>query len=181
MQLSGSVPNRSAIKDELDARFRASLLAYFMRRTGNAQEAEDLTQETFVRLIGSNTFETAAEANAFVFRVASNLLRDRARSTTRLRRFPTLPIDAMSGDQFEPRLVEDIDPERVLIARERLTEVLACLDELGERTKNIFILFRLEGMRQKGIAAFYGISISTVEKHVMAAVVHLAKRFRSRE
>jgi len=181
VQLSGSVPNRSAIKDELDARFRASLLAYFMRRTGNAQEAEDLTQETFVRLIGSNTFETAAEANAFVFRVASNLLRDRARSTTRLRRFPTLPIDAMPGDQFEPRLVEDIDPERVLIARERLTEVLACLDELGERTKNIFILFRLEGMRQKGIAAFYGISISTVEKHVMAAVVHLAKRFRSRE
>ena len=181
MQLSGSVPNRSAIKDELDARFRASLLAYFMRRTGNGQEAEDLTQETFVRLIGSSTFETAAEANAFVFRVASNLLRDRARSTTRLRRFPTLPIDAMSGDQFEPRLVEDIDPERVLIAREKLTEVLACLDELGERTKNIFILFRLEGMRQKGIAAFYGISISTVEKHVMAAVVHLAKRFRSLE
>jgi RNA polymerase sigma-70 factor (ECF subfamily) len=87
----------------------------------------------------------------------------------------------MPGDQFEPRLVEDIDPERVLIARERLTEVLACLDELGERTKNIFILFRLEGMRQKGIAAFYGISISTVEKHVMAAVVHLAKRFRSLE
>ena len=181
MQLSGSVPNRSAIKDELDARFRASLLAYFMRRTGNAQEAEDLTQETFVRLIGSRTFETADEAHAFVFRVASNLLRDRARSTTRLRRFPTLPIDAMPGDQFEPRLVEDIDPERVLIARERLTEVLACLDELGERTKNIFILFRLEGMRQKGIAAFYGISISTVEKHVMAAVVHLAKRFRSLE
>jgi RNA polymerase sigma-70 factor (ECF subfamily) len=179
VQLRGSIPNRSAIKDELDARFRASLLAYFMRRTGSAQEAEDLTQETFVRLIGSSSFEIADEAHAYVFRVASNLLRDRARSTTRLRRFPTLPIDAMPGDQFEPKLVEDIDPERVLIARERLIEVLACLDELGERTKNIFILFRLEGMRQKGIAAFYGISISTVEKHVMAAMLHLAKRFGS--
>jgi RNA polymerase sigma factor (sigma-70 family) len=178
VQLSGSIPNRSAIKEDLDARFRASLLAYFLRRTGNLQEAEDLTQETFVRLIGSNSFENAEEARAFVFRVASNLLRDRARSATRLRRFPTLPIDG--ADEFEPKLVEDIDPERVLIARESLTEVLACLDELGERTKNIFILFRLEGMRQKGIATFYGVSLSTVEKHVMAAVLHLAKRFGSK-
>jgi len=179
VQLSGSIPNRGAIKEDLDARFRASLLSYFLRRTGNLQEAEDLTQETFVRLIGSSSFENAEEARAFVFRVASNLLRDRARSSTRLRRFPTLPLDAMGADEFEPKLVEDIDPERVLIARESLTEVLACLDELGERTKNIFILFRLEGMRQKGIAAIYGVSLSTVEKHVMAAVLHLAKRFGS--
>ena len=71
--------------------------------------------------------------------------------------------------------MEDIDPERVLIAREDLTEVLAYLDELGERTKNIFILFRLEGMRQKEIAALYGIGLSTVEKHVMAAAIQLAK------
>jgi len=177
VQLIGSIPNRSAIKDELDVRFRAPLLAYFLRRTGNPQEAEDLTQETFVRLIGSSTFENADEARAFVFRVASNLLRDRARSQTRLRRFPTLPLDSVAGD--ESKLVEDIDPERVLISRENLTEVLACLDELGERTKNIFILFRLEGMRQKGIAAFYGISVSTVEKHVMTAVLHLTKRFGS--
>jgi RNA polymerase sigma factor (sigma-70 family) len=177
VQLSGSIPNRSAIKEELDARFRASLLAYFLRRTGNSQEAEDLTQETFVRLIGSNSFEDAEEARAFVFRVASNLLRDRARSAARLRRFPSFSIDSIGVEEFEPKLVEGIDPERVLIARESLTEVLACLDELGERTKNIFILFRLEGMKQKGIAAVYGISLSTVEKHVMAAVLHLAKRF----
>jgi RNA polymerase sigma-70 factor (ECF subfamily) len=179
VQLSGSIPNRGAIREELDARFRASLLAYFLRRTGSTQEAEDLTQETFVRLIGSSTFETAEEARAFVFRVASNLLRDRARSAIRLRKFPTLPIDSATAEQLGPRLVEGIDPERVLIAKENLTEVLACLDELGERTKNIFILFRLEGMKQKGIAAFYGIGLSTVEKHVMAAAIHLAKRFGS--
>lgn len=177
MQLSGPASHRSDIKDELDARFRASLLAYFLRRTGNAQEAEDLTQETFVRLIGSHSFEMADEAQAFVFRVASNLLRDRGRSQNRLRRFATVPIDAGPAEKFEPRLVEDINPERVLIARENLTEVLACLDELGERTKNIFILFRLEGMKQKEIAAYYGIGLSTVEKHVMAAALRLAKRF----
>jgi RNA polymerase sigma factor (sigma-70 family) len=180
VHLSGSIPNRSAVKEELDTRFRASLLAYFIRRTGSRQEAEDLTQETFVRLIGSSSFEQAEEAQAFVFRVASNLLRDRVRSAYRTRRFATLPIDSATAGKFEPKLVEDIDPERVLIARENLSEVLACLDELGERTKNIFILFRLEGMRQKEIAALYGIGLSTVEKHVMAAAIRLAKRFGSK-
>jgi RNA polymerase sigma-70 factor (ECF subfamily) len=180
VHLSGSIPNRSAVKEELDTRFRASLLAYFLRRTGSRQEAEDLTQETFVRLIGSNSFEKAEEAQAFVFRVASNLLRDRVRSAYRSRRFATHPIESAGTDKFEPKLVEDIDPERVLIAREDLTEVMACLDELGERTKNIFILFRLEGMRQKEIAALYGIGLSTVEKHVMAATIRLARRFGSK-
>lgn len=182
MQVRGAAPDHSSIKEELDARFRAPLVAYFMRRTGNAQEAEDLTQETFARLIGSATFDKAEEARAFVFRVASNLLRDRARLAARLRHYPTQPLDTVAGDTvagagFEPRLVEGLDPERVLIAKENLSEVLACLDELGERTKNIFVLFRLEGMKQKAIAAVYGISVSTVEKHVMAAVIHLAKRF----
>ena len=180
MGLSEPAQNRRATKDELDVRFRASLLAYFLRRTANPAEAEDLTQETFTRLLGSNTFEAADEAQAYVFRVASNLLRDRARAATRHRRYPTLPLENLdTADEMDPRLVEGLDPERVLIAKENLSEVLAALEELGERTKNIFILFRLEGMKQKAIADLYGVSLSTVEKHVMAAVIHLAKRFGS--
>jgi RNA polymerase sigma-70 factor (ECF subfamily) len=179
VQASGAAPGHTSVKADLDARFRASLVAYFMRRTGSSQEAEDLTQETFARLIGSSTFDKAEEAQAFVFRVASNLLRDRARATARLRRHSTQPLDTVAGDDFEPRLVEGRDPERVLIGKENLAEVLACLDELGERTKNIFVLFRLEGMKQKAIAEIYGVSVSTVEKHVMAAVLYLAKRFGS--
>jgi RNA polymerase sigma-70 factor (ECF subfamily) len=177
LRLNGPVPDRGTNKQDLDARFRAPLLAYFRRRTGSAQEAEDLTQETFARLIGSNTFEDVQEAQAFVFRVAGNLLRDRARASTRLRSFQNLPLDAMAESSFEPRLVEGIDPERVFIARENLAQVLACLDELGERAKNVFILFRLEGRKQKDIAALYGISVSAVEKHIMAAMLHLMKRF----
>ena len=177
MHISGSVPNRSTIKEHLDARFRASLMAYFLRRTGNRHEAEDLTQETFVRLIGSNSFEQVEKAQAFVFRVASNLLRDRARLAARLTKYPPLPGELTTTEDGEPEIVEEIGPERVLIGRERLSEVLASLDELGERTKSIFILFRLEGMKQKDIAVFYGIGLSTVEKQVMAAVIHLAKRF----
>ena len=71
----------------------------------------------------------------------SNLLRDRARSAIRWRKCPSLPIDVVLRKEGEPKAVEDIGAERVLIARERLSEVLASLDELGERTKSVFILF----------------------------------------
>jgi RNA polymerase sigma-70 factor (ECF subfamily) len=176
--ISETTRETGAPKQELDSRFRTALMAYFLRRTGNRCEAEDLTQETFARLIGSTSFEHADEANAFVFRVASNLLRDRAR-TARRRKKPETFFEVVAVDEIAQRLAEDRGPERVLIGRESLSQVLDCLGELGERTKSIFILFRLEGMKQKDIAALYGIGLSTVEKQVMAAMLHLARRFGS--
>jgi RNA polymerase sigma-70 factor (ECF subfamily) len=174
--VSGSRPERATAKQELDAQFRAPLMTYFLRRVGNRTEAEDLTQETFTRLIGSQSFEGAEETRAYVFRVATNLLRDRARAAARKRGVAVLPLDTVANES-EPAIAEEIGPERVVIGREKLSEVLASLDELGERTRSIFILFRLEGMKQKDIAALYGIGLSTVEKHVMAAVLHLSNRF----
>ena len=175
MAISETTRETGAPKQELDSRFRTALMTYFLRRTGNRCEAEDLTQETFARLIGSASFDHADEANAFVFRVASNLLRDRARTARRKR--PPASFEIASADEIAQRLAEDRGPERVLIGRESLSQVLDCLGELGERTKSIFILFRLEGMKQKDIAALYGIGLSTVEKQVMAAMLHLARRF----
>jgi RNA polymerase sigma-70 factor (ECF subfamily) len=168
--------DRDQLMAELDARFRAPLMVYFLRRVRNQAEAEDLTQETFSRLIGSVTFDQAEQAHAYVFRVASNLLRDRARMAMR-RGGAGLALDWFQTSDTWTEGLEDREPERVLIGRERLLEVLQALDELGERTKNVFLLFRLEGMKQKEIAALYGMGLSTVEKHVIAASVHLAKRF----
>ena len=73
--------------------------------------------------------------------------------------------------------MEAISPERVLLSEDTLADVLRSLEELGELTRNIFILFRLENMKQKDIAALYGIGQSTVEKHVIKAVLHLANRY----
>jgi RNA polymerase sigma-70 factor (ECF subfamily) len=72
--------------------------------------------------------------------------------------------------------MEDRSPERVLLGEATLAEALQALDELTELTRNVFILFRLENMKQREIAALYGIAQSTVEKHVVRATVHLATR-----
>ena len=152
-------------------------MAYFYRRIGNRAEAEDLTQETVTRLIGSATFAPAERPAAYVFRVAANLLHDRAREAYKGKTFPTSHFDPSLLEKLTDDLVEGREPERVLMGRQSLEEVYECLGELGERTKSIFILVRLEGMKQKEIAALYNIGLSTVEKHLMRAVLHLAQHF----
>jgi RNA polymerase sigma-70 factor (ECF subfamily) len=56
---------------------------------------------------------------------------------------------------------------------------LKALDELGQRTRDIYVLFRLEAMKQREIAALYGLTVKSVEKHVMRATLHLALRFEA--
>jgi len=152
-------------------------MVYFQRRVGNRAEAEDLTQETFVRLVGSPGFGAADNPSAFVFRVASNLLADRGRDAFKGRQVPFSTFEPALLEQICHDLVEGRQPERVLIGRQSLEEVYECLDELGERTKSIFVLFRLEGMKQKEIAALYNMGLSTVQKHLMRASIHLSQRF----
>ena len=77
-------------------------------------------------------------------------------------------------------LVEDRTPERVLVGKEALKDIEDGLAELSERTREIFLLSRMENVHHRDIAQLHGISISAVEKHVLKAVAHLsAKAFRS--
>jgi RNA polymerase sigma-70 factor (ECF subfamily) len=170
-------PDNSDLLTLLDGRFRGPLMGFFLRRIKNRAEAEDLTQEVFVRLLSTSEPNRIKHADAFVFQVAANLLIDRSRFQAR--RAPTSSDQTKNGraDELTSDLVEDRDPQRVLLSRETLVEALRMLDALGERTRDIFILFRLENMKQRDIAAIYGIAQSTVEKHVMKAALHLASRY----
>ncbi len=152
-------------------------MAYFLRRVGSRAEAEDLTQEVFVRLLGAANLDRLEHVEAFVFRVAANLLHDRGRKAVRGHIAAEVRAGETLIDELTLEMGEDFEPERVLIGKQTIAEVLKCLNELGERTRNIFILFRLEGMKQREIADLYGISPSTVEKHVMKATAHLSLRF----
>jgi RNA polymerase sigma factor (sigma-70 family) len=129
-----------------------------------------------VRILGTPAVTHLEHAEAYVFTTASNLLKEYRRKSQRFDSALCIPIDEAVASELETRLVEDLTPERLLLSRDSLKEALAMLDELGERTRDIFILFRLENMKQKDIAVAFGISQSTVEKHVMRAVLHLTAR-----
>ena len=160
---------------QLDARFRRPLMSFFLRRLGNRSEAEDLTQQVFVRVLAGDMAELE-NPQAYIFTVASNLLKDRGRAAQRRGGEAVPPPEDELVDELLATLVEERSPERVLLGKEALADALKALEELGERTRDIFILFRLESMKQAQIASLFGISQSTVEKHVMRATAHLALR-----
>jgi RNA polymerase sigma factor (sigma-70 family) len=166
------------LRSELSARFQRPLMSFFLRRIKDRALAEDLTQDVLLKVVRASERGQIARADSYVFKVAINLLRDHRRRAQRVGPAVFIPIEEDLEGQLESELVEAISPERVLLSEDSLADVLRCLEELGELTRNIFILFRLENMKQKDIAALYGIGQSTVEKHVVKAVVHLTKRYR---
>lgn len=162
---------QSDLRQQLVARFHAALVRFFIRRIHVEANAEDLAQDTLARVLRAHAFNDVQDAGRYIFRVAINVLRDYQRRAEH----PGTHVNLEEAIQSEGEewLVEDFSPERVLIGRESLAAVLRALGELDERTRNIFVLFKLENMRQKDIAALYGIGQSTVEKHVMKAMAHL--------
>jgi RNA polymerase sigma-70 factor (ECF subfamily) len=176
-------PSDRDLRLRLDSQYRGSLMAYFTRRVRDRTEAEDLTQEVFLRVVRQNDSADPDRAGAYIFRIAANLLRDRYRRAETRQVSAHSSLD-LNGDQsFAPgvpsNLIEDRAPERVLLARESLAEVMRVLDELSERTRDVFILYRLENMRQREIAALFGVSVSAIEKHIIKATAHLTRRLGS--
>jgi RNA polymerase sigma factor (sigma-70 family) len=165
------------LRSELGARFQRPLMTFFLRRVKDRSLAEDLTQDVLLKVVRASERGQIARADSYVFKVAINLLRDHRRRALRAGPAVFLPIEEDRDGHLESQLVEAISPERVLLSKDSLADVLRSLEELGDLTQKIFILFRLENMKQKDIAALYGIGQSTVEKHVMKAVVHLAQRY----
>ncbi|HEY0682762.1 MAG TPA: sigma-70 family RNA polymerase sigma factor [Steroidobacter sp.] len=166
--------SRAELLAHLDRRFRLPLLAYFGRRVRSAPEAEDLTQDVFERLLRSLESKPIANPEALVFSIAVNLLRDRWRRANTHGVAEPIPAEAVA--EFVDVLTVDLSPERVVLGERTLEEAFSALDELGERTRTMFYLYRFEGLKIREIADMYGISASGVEKQLEKALMHLTRR-----
>ena len=153
---------------------RPGLLAFFLRRVHNHSEAEDLTQEVFARIAAMNDREMR-RADAYIFQVAANLLRDRGRRLA-VRNDYAAGARATDGTGIDP-----IDPHRVAAGREAVHILRAGLDDLPERTRQIFLLFRYEHLDHRTIADSFGISTSAVQKHIYRAMAYLVDRLGEAE
>jgi RNA polymerase sigma factor (sigma-70 family) len=163
-----SFPHRGESLCALHARFSAPLQRFFRGYRLNSADVEDLTQDVFVRLAGPGAQTDLLKPDAFVFTLARNLVRDRAR------RLHTRAMAISVG-------VEDIDelrcerptPEQLLDISQRLQRVEKTLAGLKPATREAFELHRIHGHSYAEIALKMGVSVSMVEKHIMAAIAAL--------
>lgn len=172
---NGESPTSLPTTDREFIPLRASLIRYFRSRVRNPSEIEDLVQEVFIRIAARRDGTVVDHLDRYVFRTASSVLADRARRQQARRAGQYVEFDPERHSESE------LDAHRTLSGREELGAVTACLLDMPERTRNIFILHRLEGKMYREIAAQLGISVSAVEKHMARAVHKLAADFRGTE
>lgn len=158
--------------EALASRFRSPLVRWFARKGADASVAEDLAHEVFVR-VGQRSLDGVSRPESYLFATASSVLIDRSRR-----------MKARHADQHEPIHGLDVEsgepsPARVFEGKEALVRLAAILDELPDRTREIFLLNRLDGLSNTQLAVRYGISVSSIEKHMTKALAHLRARFQS--
>src|SRR5438270_563074 len=152
-------------------KYVSGLRRYFSKRAP-AGQIDDLVQEVFLRLQAHNADGPIEHLDRYLFTVAASVLTDQARRRA-------VRHDS-AHDVFEEKHhpVEERSPERVFLDREDLDVVMQAIAELPERTRDVFVLHRFEEMSGSRIAAALGVSISTVEKHIMRALQTLHERLK---
>lgn len=158
------------------AEMRPALVKYFERKCGVPAEAEDLAQDVLVKALGHVIWKTPEQAKGYIFRAAVNRWRDRRRRTLTHGTTVEWNEEALSavGDLASVSN-EELGPECVLGVEQELFHVTSALLQLSERCRDVFVLVRLEGMKQRAVAETLGISLSTVEKELVKALAHLAR------
>ncbi|EQB08019.1 sigma-70 family RNA polymerase sigma factor [Novosphingobium lindaniclasticum] len=137
-------------------------------RLTRRDDAEDLLHSSYLRM-AEKADRAVARPEAFLVRSAVNQARDDFRRS----RHPAAP-QAMDLQTLQ---VCDRSPlqDEMLIARQRLARVKEGLDRLSPRSREIFLMHRLDGLKYREIAEHLGISMSAVEKHVAKAMQSLSE------
>jgi RNA polymerase sigma factor (sigma-70 family) len=137
---------------------RVYRLAY--RLTGNRHDAEDLTQEVFVRVFRSLSSYTPGTFEGWLHRITTNLFLDQVRRKQRIR-FDALPEDA--GDRLAG---SDPGPERAWEHNNLDHDVQAALATLPPEFRAAVVLCDIEGLSYEEIAATLDVKLGTVRSRI---------------
>lgn len=159
--------------EALAREYRPALRRYFGKRADRHADVEDLVQDVLVRLAVRGDCDTIEQPEAYLMRTATNVWRDF------LRKKRTHAEEAHDA-YIEGYLLEENGPAKELEGRQSIAAVLAALGELPKRTRQVFVLCRVEGIRQKTVAKRLGVSVSAVEKHMIRAIAHLTSVLHKR-
>ncbi|MFB9305182.1 RNA polymerase sigma factor SigE [Kibdelosporangium philippinense] len=142
------------VREHADRVYR---LAY--RLTGNSHDAEDLTQETFIRVFRSLASYKPGTFEGWLHRITTNLFLDMARRRSRLR-MEGLPddTDRLAGD--------DPSPEQVWTDAHLDPDLQASLDELPPEFRAAVVLCDVEGLSYEEIGATLGVKLGTVRSRI---------------
>jgi RNA polymerase sigma factor (sigma-70 family) len=167
--------SHSATVSQLFREHNRVLVRYLTSRLRSEQEAREVAQEAYVRLLQLQQPGASSLLRAYLFKIATNIAIDRLRHRSVRQRAEEhgelLAQLAPSGNEFD-------DPAKQLLIREEADQLLGYLQELPIKCQNVFKLHRFEGIPQLQVAKRLGFSERMVRRYVTYAMVYCHLRLQ---
>lgn len=162
-----------AALETLIYRYHAPVRGYLERLLSDRHKAEDLTQETFARLIRqAKRQQMPTEVRAWIYRVATNLCRDLWRSSA-------YQAEKLSRDQLPDRADDRPSVVEIFERQEARQQILKVLDSLSEVQRHIVILRFYQDLKLQEIADTLEMPLGSVKSSLFHALRHLKKKLLS--
>ncbi len=142
--------------------FSGRVFGFVYRMVGSRDESEDLVQEVFLRIVRTiGRYQDDGRFESWLFRIAANLVRDRARSLGRRPGRMELREDDGGGDALEGLARFESGPSRPMELKEDLNQMTAALAELPAAEREVIMLRHFSDMSFKEIAESMGTPLGT--------------------
>jgi RNA polymerase sigma-70 factor, ECF subfamily len=159
---------------ELLGRYQRPVFSIVFRMVRDRERAEDLAQETFVRVFNNiDKYDPRFKFSSWIFKIATNLTID----SIRRKEVPTVSIDgsrnAVTADQVEATSImlvsDDENPEELLEARQLGAEIERGIDRLRPEYRTAILLRHVEGRPYEEIAEIMSVPLGTVKTYIHRA------------
>jgi RNA polymerase sigma-70 factor (ECF subfamily) len=179
---SGAAPAAGIDFEAVHEAYRPRILRYLTRLVGES-EAEDLTQEVFVRVHRSlPTFRGESQLSTWLYRIASHAAIDRMRTAGFRAEATQAPRDE-EGEASVAQPWPDQDAlslEQLLLRKERFRCFVSFLAHLPASHRIVFVLGEMEGLSNREVAQALGLSVETVKIRLHRARARLFQELRAR-
>jgi RNA polymerase sigma-70 factor, ECF subfamily len=164
--------DRTAL-EELVRRHQGPLLGYFYRMLdGDRAQAEDLVQDTFLRLLRQRTYTAGRAFKPWLYAVATNLARDHLRAARSRPAGPSDDLLALLPDRAP-------GPDQRALAAAEMRRVAAALAVLGEDVRATLVLRYANDLTLADIAAALDVPVGTVKSRLNAGTRQLRELLRA--
>lgn len=147
-----------------------ALVNFLRRRMRTAEDANDVAQEAYVRMMQYEGSRDIHSPSSLLFRIATNVANDFARADQSRRVQDQCSIDDHELASHEP------SAERQIAGCEDLATLLVAIRQLPQKCQQVFLLSRVKHMTYPEIARHCGISVKMVEKHISHALAVCLKK-----
>jgi RNA polymerase sigma-70 factor (ECF subfamily) len=162
--ISEGEKSRASVVERLFREHNEALIRFLRGRVGSHNEALEVAQEAYVRLLSLDQPGAVSYLRAFLFKTAANIAIDRRRRSQN--------FDKMTDRQLFTELTENRTPERQLAGEQNLRHLSALIENMPPKCRESFVMNQIQGLDAATIARRLGITDSMVRKYVVRALLH---------